>query len=116
MARRLTGPEVLTRAEVARVLEVHPSTVTRWATAGLLPYFRTPAGERRYHRREVQDFLNKPSPAHLAPYYTGQGSQFAQGGPGCPSRTSSIATSEEDRGCCRAHHATVAESTQMTAR
>ena len=75
VVRRITGPEILTRAEVAQVLEVHPSTVTRWATAGLLPYFRTPAGERRYHRCEVQDFLNQPHPECLAPHDSGHGSQ-----------------------------------------
>ncbi|HXZ73197.1 MAG TPA: helix-turn-helix domain-containing protein [Streptosporangiaceae bacterium] len=57
---------MLTRAEVAQVLGVHPSTVTRWATVGLLPYFHTPAGERRYYRREIQDFLNQPGTARLA--------------------------------------------------
>src|SRR6266487_1991211 len=58
--RRITGPDVLTRAEVAHVLGVHPSTVTRWAIRGLLPHFRTPNGERRYRRRQVQDLLNNP--------------------------------------------------------
>ncbi|HXZ73227.1 MAG TPA: helix-turn-helix domain-containing protein [Streptosporangiaceae bacterium] len=77
MVRRITGPEILTRAEVAQVLEVHPSTVTRWATTGLVSYFRTPAGERRYHRREVQDFLNQP-PERLAPHNSGHGSQRVQ--------------------------------------
>jgi excisionase family DNA binding protein len=66
MTRRITGPEVLTRGEVAQVLEVHPSTVARWAAAGLLPCFRTPAGERRYRRSEVQDFLNQPLSAPRA--------------------------------------------------
>jgi excisionase family DNA binding protein len=67
MARTVTGPEVLTRTEVAEVLAVHPSTVTRWATAGILPHFRTPSGERRYRRCEVQDFLNRPRAQRLAP-------------------------------------------------
>jgi excisionase family DNA binding protein len=58
--RRIVGPEVLTRGEVAQLLGVHPSTVARWAAAGLLLYFRTPAGERRYRRSEIQDFLNQP--------------------------------------------------------
>jgi excisionase family DNA binding protein len=67
VVRRITGPEVLTRAEVAHVLGVHPSTVTRWAVDGLLRHFRTPTGERRYRRRDVQDFLNRPRPERLAP-------------------------------------------------
>ena len=67
VARTVTGPEVLTRTEVAEVLAVHPSTVTRWAAAGILPHFRTPSGERRYRRCEVQDFLNRPRAERLAP-------------------------------------------------
>lgn len=59
VARRITGPEVLTRTEVAAVLGVHASTVARWASSGVLPYFRTPSGERRYHRHDVEDLLNR---------------------------------------------------------
>lgn len=59
VAHRITGPEVLTRAEAAWVLGVHASTVARWATTGVLPYFRTPSGERRYRRHEVEDLLNR---------------------------------------------------------
>ena len=31
MARRLTSSEILTRAEAAQALGVHPATVARWA-------------------------------------------------------------------------------------
>jgi excisionase family DNA binding protein len=67
-ARRIAGPEVLTRAEAAQVLGVHPSTVTRWAINGRLRHFRTPSGERRYRRCDVQDFLSRPRPERRAPY------------------------------------------------
>jgi excisionase family DNA binding protein len=60
VARRLTGPAVLTRLEVAQVVGVHPATVARWAGTGVLPFFRTPSGERRYRRQDVQEFLNRP--------------------------------------------------------
>lgn len=60
VARVIKGPAVLTRAEVAEALGVHPATVTRWAKIGVLPAFRTPSGERRYHRRDVEEFLNTP--------------------------------------------------------
>ena len=59
MTRRITGPPLLTRAEAARVLGVHPSTVTRWAAAGLLPCVRTPSGERRYRSHDVEELLNQ---------------------------------------------------------
>jgi excisionase family DNA binding protein len=58
MARKLTGPAILTRAEAAQVLGIHPATVTRWATTGALPSFRTPSGERRYHICDVEALLN----------------------------------------------------------
>jgi excisionase family DNA binding protein len=64
MARRVVGPEVLTRAEAAQALGVHPATVARWATTGVLPCFRTPSGERRYHRCDVEGFLNCPGQAN----------------------------------------------------
>ena len=66
MARVIKGPTVLTRAEVAQVLGVHPATVTRWASIGVLVCFRTPSGERRYNRRDVEKFLNDPRQAERA--------------------------------------------------
>jgi excisionase family DNA binding protein len=63
VARKISGPAVLTRVEVAQVLEVHPATVARWATSGALPSFRTPSGERRYHRQDIEEFLNRPGQA-----------------------------------------------------
>jgi excisionase family DNA binding protein len=68
MARRLIGPGILTRAEAAQVLGVHPATVARWAAAGTLPSFRTPSGERRYHRCDVQALLNRRGLADGAPF------------------------------------------------
>ncbi len=35
------GDRLLTRAEVAGLFQVSPSTVTRWAEAGMLPSVRT---------------------------------------------------------------------------
>jgi excisionase family DNA binding protein len=59
MTRRISGAQVLTRGEAAQVLGVHPSTVTRWAAAGLLPCVRTPSGERRYRSRDVEELVNQ---------------------------------------------------------
>jgi excisionase family DNA binding protein len=59
MIRRIIGPPVLTRAEAAQLLGVHPSTVARWAVAGLLPCVRTPSGQRRYRSQDVEELLNK---------------------------------------------------------
>ncbi|MBI4308626.1 MAG: helix-turn-helix domain-containing protein [Chloroflexi bacterium] len=44
----------LSRAEVARLLEVSPNTVTRWAREGRLPFVLTLGGRRRYVRDDVE--------------------------------------------------------------
>lgn len=67
MARRLTSPEILTRAEAAQALGVHPATVARWAAADILSSFRTPSGERRYRRCDVEALLNRRAVADGAP-------------------------------------------------
>jgi excisionase family DNA binding protein len=43
----------LTRAEVARLFGVSPSTVTRWARKRLLKVVRTPGGHYRFPARET---------------------------------------------------------------
>jgi excisionase family DNA binding protein len=78
VARRITGPAVLTRVEVAQVLEVHPATVARWARSGTLPSFRTPSGERRYHRQDIEEFLNRPGQGpRSSPATQAAGADFA---------------------------------------
>ena len=37
-----------TRAEVAKLFEVAPNTISRWVRSGKLPSVRTPGGRRRY--------------------------------------------------------------------
>ena len=58
MNTRVSGPELLTPAEVAARFRVDPKTVTRWAKAGRLTTVRTPGGHRRYYEAEVQQLLN----------------------------------------------------------
>lgn len=41
------------RAEVARVLFVHPNTVTKYANRGWLPHTRKPSGVRLYDPADV---------------------------------------------------------------
>ncbi len=47
------GDRLLTRAEVAEIFQVSPSTVTRWAEAGKLPAVKTLGGHRRYEASAV---------------------------------------------------------------
>jgi excisionase family DNA binding protein len=44
---------LLTRAEVAEIFQVSPSTVTRWAEADKLPSVKTLGGHRRYEAKAV---------------------------------------------------------------
>ena len=49
----------LTTAQVAQEFSVHVTTVTRWAEDGVLPFFRTPGGHRRFHRADVEALMAK---------------------------------------------------------
>jgi len=45
--------EFLSRGEVARLFGVSPSTVTRWARAGLVASVRTPGGHYRFRAQDA---------------------------------------------------------------
>ena len=47
------GDLFLSRSQVAEMFSVSPSTVTRWADDGKLPYIRTLGGHRRYVRKSI---------------------------------------------------------------
>ncbi|MBI2872514.1 MAG: helix-turn-helix domain-containing protein [Chloroflexi bacterium] len=49
---------LLTVAQVAALLNVHPNTVRRWAELGVLRALRIgPRGDRRFYRSEVERLL-----------------------------------------------------------
>lgn len=52
----------LTSGQVAKIFNVHPTTVMDWADKGKLPSFRTPGGQRRFRREDVEAFLPDPEP------------------------------------------------------
>ena len=55
---------LLTTAEAAALLHVHPNTVRHWSNRGILETYRIgPRGDRRFRRRDVDNFLLKKSPA-----------------------------------------------------
>lgn len=61
-ARLMTGGtgSILTCAEAARVLRVHPNTVRRWADAGKLPSVRLGTrGDRRFKREELEKVVRE---------------------------------------------------------
>jgi excisionase family DNA binding protein len=54
----LDGDPLLTPGEVAEMFRVDPKTVSRWATAGLIPSIKTPGGHVRFRQSAVQVLLN----------------------------------------------------------
>lgn len=52
----LPDEKLLTRAEVARLLYVDPTTVSRWARGGKLSAIRLPSGHRRYREADILAF------------------------------------------------------------
>ena len=63
---------LLTRSEVARILGVSPTTVTRWAREGRLACRVTLGGHHRFARTLIEDVQNKmlrgvPFDAPVAP-------------------------------------------------
>lgn len=49
--------DVLSTTEAALVLHVHETTVKKWADAGHLPCWRTPGGQRRFRRADVEALM-----------------------------------------------------------
>jgi copper chaperone CopZ len=60
------GSRYLSRAKVAEIFQVAPSTVTRWAEAGKLPSMKTLGGHRRYEARVVMELAHQFSEAQEA--------------------------------------------------
>jgi hypothetical protein len=49
----------LTLSEVAALFGVAPQSVGRWAQAGLVPYSKTPGGERRFRQGDIRRLLER---------------------------------------------------------
>jgi excisionase family DNA binding protein len=47
----------LTTSEAARELGVSLSTIRRWSDTGHLRGYRTPGGQRRFSKEQIEDFL-----------------------------------------------------------
>lgn len=57
----------LTRSEVAEILGVSPTTVTRWAREGRLPCQKTLGGHHRFERAIIQDVRERMRQSILTP-------------------------------------------------
>ena len=51
-------PLDLSTSQVARELGVSLGTIRRWSDMGSLPYYRTPGGQRRFSREQVDKFVH----------------------------------------------------------
>jgi excisionase family DNA binding protein len=47
----------LSASQAARALGVSVSTVRRWSDSGALPGYRTPGGQRRFSREQLDAFV-----------------------------------------------------------
>ena len=63
---------LLTVAQVARLLNAHPHSVRRWADSGLLPCYRIGVrGDRRFSPDDIDQFLVARNNGHPAGQMTG---------------------------------------------
>lgn len=63
-ATRNNPDALLTTAQVAEHLNVHVNTVRRWSNKGILETYRIGSrGDRRFRRRDIDNFLLKKSSA-----------------------------------------------------
>ena len=55
--------KLLTVAEVAELLHVHPNTLRRWSDEGKIASYRiTVRGDRRFRMGDVESFLSEMNP------------------------------------------------------
>jgi excisionase family DNA binding protein len=54
---------VFTSSQAARYLGVSLATIRRWADAGHLSCYRTPGGQRRFSREQLDAFVHSLQPA-----------------------------------------------------
>ncbi len=56
----LNSKVMLTTSEAAQLLRLHPNTVRRWSTQGVLKSYRIGSrGDRRFKREDVDDLLKE---------------------------------------------------------
>jgi excisionase family DNA binding protein len=66
MLHSMTEETLLTRAQVAERLQVHPRTVDRWVRAGELPFVTLgPSKRRRFRPSDVAKMIKYPTDAEI---------------------------------------------------
>ncbi len=56
-----TPTDLLRLAEAAALLDVHPDTLRRWADEGKVRSLRTPGGQRRFTRADIDAVYGEAS-------------------------------------------------------
>jgi len=56
----------VTTGEAAKLFKVTPSTIKRWADAGLLPHTRTLGGHLRFDRAKLEQIAEQGIPAEAS--------------------------------------------------
>src|SRR3954462_14508586 len=69
-----TTDQLYTTHDISRLLQVDPSTVSKWIDRGILMAFRTPGGHRRVRSSDLRTFLI----AHQMPIPDELGSQVVR--------------------------------------
>lgn len=49
----MTNPDLVTRQQAAKILNVHPATIDRWRESGKLPWFQVGERAPRFRRADV---------------------------------------------------------------
>jgi predicted site-specific integrase-resolvase len=57
----------ITMREASRFSSVHPHTIRKYADAGKIKCFKTPTGQRRIHKGDLQKFCGSPRPVIQIP-------------------------------------------------
>jgi excisionase family DNA binding protein len=70
---------VFTSSQAARYLGVSLATIRRWTDAGYLAGYRTPGGQRRFSREQLDGFIESLQRTDQAPQRTDQSSRRKSG-------------------------------------
>jgi excisionase family DNA binding protein len=69
---QITTPLGLSTSQAARALGVSLGTIRRWSDMGYLESYRTPGGQRRFSREQIDQFIvslqrdQQPGPSRTA--------------------------------------------------
>lgn len=57
--------EFISISQASQLTGLHPQTLRKYADADQIKYFKTPAGQRRFHRKSLESFLTSSSSPFL---------------------------------------------------